>query len=111
MSNASFNDLTSAEIERLALLAEECGECVQAITKILRHGYRSSNPTLPPALRVNNRTSLIRECGDVLAAIELMAKARDFHFHEVIDARDDKLRRVSKFLHEQDPPAAPADPR
>jgi hypothetical protein len=37
----SFNQLTDAEAERLALLAEECGEVVQVIGKILRHGYES----------------------------------------------------------------------
>src|SRR5579872_899269 len=36
--------LTPAQIERLALLAEECGEVMQAVSKILRHGYESRNP-------------------------------------------------------------------
>ena len=33
-----FNGLTPAEAERLALLMEECGEVVQIIGKVLRHG-------------------------------------------------------------------------
>jgi len=41
-----FNGLSPAEAERLALLAEECGEVVQAVCKVLRHGYESTNPTL-----------------------------------------------------------------
>ena len=35
----NFNQLTPAETERLAILAEECGEVIQAVGKILRHGY------------------------------------------------------------------------
>ncbi len=31
-----FNELTPAEAERLAYLAEECGEAIQIIGKILR---------------------------------------------------------------------------
>lgn len=42
-----FNGLTPAEAERLALLSEELGEAQQAIGKILRHGYDSSNPVDP----------------------------------------------------------------
>ena len=34
-----FNQLDCAAAERLAVLAEEAGEVVQAVTKILRHGY------------------------------------------------------------------------
>ena len=33
-----FNNLTPGEAERLAILAEECGEVIQIIGKILRHG-------------------------------------------------------------------------
>ena len=39
-----FNKLTPAEAERLAMLAEECGEVVQIVGKILRHGYDSQHP-------------------------------------------------------------------
>lgn len=34
--------ITEAEQERLVLLAEECAEVIQAVTKILRHGWESS---------------------------------------------------------------------
>lgn len=40
------NNLTAAEQERLAILAEEMGEALQIIGKIIRHGYESYNPTL-----------------------------------------------------------------
>lgn len=38
MSTRHFNNLTPGEAERLAMLAEECGEVIQAVGKILRHG-------------------------------------------------------------------------
>lgn len=61
-----FNRLTPAEAERLALLAEECGEVIQAIGKVLRHGFESTHPDGGPT----NRESLERECGDVYHARE-----------------------------------------
>jgi hypothetical protein len=36
--------MAEAERERLAMLAEEAGEIVQIIGKILRHGYESYHP-------------------------------------------------------------------
>lgn len=39
-----FNDLEPGEAERLAILAEEAGELIHAIGKILRYGYESHNP-------------------------------------------------------------------
>lgn len=43
-----FNGLTPAEAERLAMLSEECGEVIQIIGKILRHGYDSYHPDDQP---------------------------------------------------------------
>ncbi len=39
-----FNNLTPGAAERLAVLAEECGEVIQAVSKIQRHGYDSGHP-------------------------------------------------------------------
>ena len=44
---SSTNGLTEAQEERLAMLAEEASEIVKACTKILRHGYQSTNPYKP----------------------------------------------------------------
>lgn len=41
MSEPFSNNLTDVEIERLGLLAEECGEVLQLVGKILQHGYES----------------------------------------------------------------------
>lgn len=70
-----FNKLSPAEAERLAWLAEECAEVIQAIGKILRHGYESYDPS--DLKHKGNRADLERELNDVLAAIGLMEKKGD----------------------------------
>ena len=95
MTDKHFNNLTPAEAERLALLAEECGEVVQVIGKILRHGYESAHPNGGPV----NRELLQKELGDVLAAQALMMDADDIN-HEIIERyRQRKLALVGKYLH------------
>lgn len=91
------NKLSPAEIERLALLAEECGEVVQVIGKILRHGYESYHP------RGNetNRQLLTSETGDLYAALKMMTDAGDMKMLEVLDSAEDKAQRVGQYLHHQ----------
>lgn len=94
-----FNRLTPGEAERLALLAEECGEVVQVIGKILRHGYESCHPNGGDS----NRVLLERELGDLLAAKELMcsefARGEDLSAACIDSFRDQKLKRVRQYLH------------
>jgi NTP pyrophosphatase (non-canonical NTP hydrolase) len=96
----AFNNLTDAEAERLALLAEECGEVIQVIGKILRHGYQSNHPNGGPA----NRVLLEGELGDVSAAIRLMVEADDIIGAEVSSASDRKMARIPQYLHHQKNP-------
>ena len=56
-----FNKLTPAQAERLAMLAEECGEVIQAVGKILRHGFESRHPNGGET----NKDALLRELGDL----------------------------------------------
>lgn len=83
----SFNRLTSAEAERLAILAEECGEVVQAIGKILRHGYASCHPDQNNSDR-DNRADLEKECGDVRCAISALCDAGDIRTDSSIVLRN-----------------------
>lgn len=62
MHTQNFNELTPAETERLAILAEEMGETIQVIGKILRHGYDSRNP-LEGKTGWTNRANLEKELG------------------------------------------------
>lgn len=95
-----FNQLTPAQAELLALLAEECGECIQAIGKILRHGYGSSNPLLTNGL--SNIDALTKEMGDVRAAMILLCNAGPISKKQVHFNADTKLANVRRWLHHQD---------
>jgi NTP pyrophosphatase (non-canonical NTP hydrolase) len=90
-----FNGLTPAEAERLALLAEECGEVIQAIGKVLRHGYESRHPNGGPT----NREALEKEIGDVHHATIRMGNAGDISGNAVLRHADDKEKNVAKYLH------------
>lgn len=70
LADAHFNELTPAQMERLAILSEECGEVIQIIGKILRHGYDSCNPF--GANPETNREGLLRELMDVSAAMGML---------------------------------------
>lgn len=75
MTDRPFNRLTPAEAERLAYLAEELAEAIQAVGKILRHGYENFNPDKPQD--GTNRKQLERELVDVYGAIVRMMRAKD----------------------------------
>jgi NTP pyrophosphatase (non-canonical NTP hydrolase) len=97
MSTLHFNKLTPAEAERLALLSEECGELVQAIGKILRHGYESCHPET----MIRNRVALEHEMGDVRAAMIILCEAGDTDKYAVHMNADKKLKFVRPYLHHQ----------
>lgn len=92
-----FNKLSPPEDERLALLAEECGELIQAIGKIQRHGYESYNPDNPKHL--GNRVDLQKECGHVLSAMQLMMSAADVSMVRVYQERNRKTANLNLYLH------------
>ena len=64
--------LRTLDDELYTVLAEECAEVIQAISKIRRHGEGAYNPLAKePELNI---THLHREVGDLLAVIELMMR-------------------------------------
>ena len=89
----SWSLLDDSETERLAWLAEECGEVIHIIGKILRHGYDASHPDGGP----DNRALLEEELSDVKNAIWLMNKAGDIN----IDMTQ-ASQHISKYLYHQD---------
>jgi NTP pyrophosphatase (non-canonical NTP hydrolase) len=93
-----FNQLSPAEAERLALLAEEMGEAIQAIGKVLRHGYESSHPDGGPT----NREALERELGDVRHCMIRLCHAGDLDKDAIHAHADAKAINVAKYLHEQE---------
>lgn len=99
-----FNGLTESQAERLALLSEECAEVIKAVSKILRHGYESTNPTVsvPDDERPEtNRTALERELGDVICAIRKLRHAEDVSECQIDRYADEKAIKIKKWLHHQ----------
>lgn len=87
-----FNGLTPAQAELLALLSEECNEVGMIVGKILRHGALSYHPDRP---ETTNYELLIREVGDVLAAVHLL----HLPVEALREARQLKLEKVGQYLH------------
>ena len=96
-----FNQLTPAEAERLAMLAEECGEVIQVIGKILRHGYDSYHPNDPAT---TNRQLLGRELTDLLAVAT--ALCRDNVPEGSLHDQDRAWERKLRYAHHQEELAA-----
>lgn len=96
----NFNQLTPAETERLACLAEEMGEAIQVIGKILRHGYDSFSPKDP--LQTTNRTLLERELGDVRYWMIEMCINDDLIKANIHAYADAKSIKVKPYLHHQE---------
>lgn len=90
-----FNKLTPAEAEALALLAEECAEVVQAVTKILRHGLDSEHPHSGDG----NRETLNKEIGDVQAAVEICLTQWVADRADIDRFKHVKLSKVGRYLH------------
>lgn len=97
-----FNGLEPAEAEALALLAEECGEVIQVVGKILRHGLNSTHPNDPGG--PDNRDLLAKELGDVRAAVAILLWHGVVFEHRIANAEHSKLERVGMYLHHAEVP-------
>jgi len=95
----NFNQLTPAETERLAILAEEMGEVAQIVGKILRHGYESKNPDIKDAL--TNRQNLQKELADIFVILEYMFENKDIEQESVFKFAELKKQKIKKWLHHQ----------
>ena len=93
------NGLIESEVERLAILAEECGEVIQIVGKVLRHGYSSHNPLAPSP--IHNRGLLAKEIGDLRWIISLMLSEGDVTEGAVIQRERLKGESAKPFLHHQ----------
>ena len=90
-----FNGLPPDQAEAFALLAEECGELVHIIGKILRHGFPSHHPITDES----NVDLFHKEVGDVMAALRIAEVQGLLRWGAVIAARDRKLLAVTRYLH------------
>lgn len=94
MSN-HFNKLTPPELERLAVLSEECSEVIQVINKIIRHGYESYWPNPEDT----NRKRLEQELGDLHLAMALLHSHNDVDMERVEAKSLEKIPKLAKWLH------------
>lgn len=93
-----FNRLTPAQAERLAILGEECGELVQAVGKIQRHGYASANPFTG----VGNVEQIEAEIADVFLAADGLVNAGDLSRARIARLINRKREAKRRWLHHQD---------
>ena len=95
-----YNKLTPAQAERLAMLAEECGEVIQIVGKILRQGYEGYHPD--DMLRTTNRRLLRNELTDVLAVADELVDSGDILDcdHEDVDLA--WQRKLQTAHHQED---------
>lgn len=94
-----FNKLDPADAELLALLAEECAEVIQAVGKILRHGFESTYP----GAATTNRDNLMKELGHVDCAFRLLVKRQQISRPHVTDAQEKKMASIAQYLHHSQP--------
>jgi hypothetical protein len=99
MSTNHFNQLTEQEAELLAILAEECGEVVQVVGKILRHGYESYSPF--DSNKTTNRKLLEKELGDVDEIIGRLHDSKSVQVKNIIEHTHIKHKQLKVFTHHQ----------
>lgn len=94
----NFNGLTPAETERLAMLAEEAGEIIQMVGKIIRHGYESYHPDDKD--QITNRVLLRGEINDLIGVVHGMVGSNDLSPLTFYDAETAWQRKL-KYSHHQ----------
>lgn len=112
MTQINSVTITDAQRERLAYLAEECAEVIQACAKIMRHGFDSYDPTNPNVIKAddgsfspNNANDLEKELGHIFVGIQMLKNTGDINSENVFNAKSDKLTKIGKYLYHQPPEA------
>lgn len=113
--DASFNGLSHETAELFAVLAEECGEVVQRVGKLLRHGIRV-NPYSDSDLTLNktNAHYLEEELTDIFTIVDMLGElgvVSVLRIREGIPAKRERLSRPgimhhSSILGEESDPVA-----
>lgn len=100
MTAYSFsNQLSKSEEERLVVLMEECSKVIKAASKVLRHGYESTNPLSSESL--TNREDLGIEIGDMMAMLGRMIAEEDLDGDAIDTHAADKAENGLEYLHYQ----------
>ena len=85
--------------EILNILAEECAEVIQSISKCNRFGIDNPKPNVPKT----NREHLEDELGDVLAMIDIMLEYDIIQQEKLVIAKRNKVEKLKKWstIYEQ----------
>ena len=73
--------------ELLVILNEECGEVIQAASKVLRFGLSDSN-----------RDQLEYEMGDLLAMMKLVDEEWGLSLDRIFEHAENKLKKVEQYM-------------
>lgn len=95
LGNMQSNHLPTRVAARLISTQEECGELVQAVSKVLRFGLNDSHPDNPD---VTNRSRLVAKAGDVFAMIDTLIDVGVFTVDELDVAASAKKAKLKKRL-------------
>lgn len=94
-----MKNLTDAQIERLHCLQEEASEVIQITSKILRHGFDSSNPH--DESDTTNRRHLEKELGDLMYWVEQLSENSDINLMNVGISQGIKSETAKKYTYYQ----------
>lgn len=90
------NKVTPPEIERLAILAEECGEVTQMVGKILRFGWYGTKTKAKDY--GPNSARLEEEVGNLINIVNMMVDAGDISRNSIHRHTKSKRRTIGKHL-------------
>ena len=92
--------VSKEELERLAILNEECAEVQHIISKILRHGFASHDPTIntDEDVVISNRRLLAKELGDLLYSIGMIIGIDDVSERAVSIQVSTRSQNIRKYL-------------
>lgn len=96
MMSTKIKPVNKAQEEAIVLLMEECGEVIQACSKILRHGLGSTHPNSP--LGPTNQDYLNKEVGDLMTAIDISIEENVLIDSRICFSRSEKRRSVQQYL-------------
>jgi NTP pyrophosphatase (non-canonical NTP hydrolase) len=85
--------LNEQQQEILRISQEECAEVIQAISKVFRFGLNGTHPDRAQ----DNQEHLSEEIGDLIAMIELLIRNGIIKEDDVMQARINKFKKLSKW--------------
>lgn len=83
--------------ELLIILAEECCEVGQRVSKMLRFGVLESEKDQP----YDNRQRLSHEIGDLLTVVDLLQTRNLISDSEIKESKKTKINKLQKYLQSE----------